>query len=628
MSSDARREGHAGRSSGTPAGKEDDRGVIAGLIAKTSALRSGTAIVSAVRGRLDSLRQGVAGVTGSNNSSRVSPIVAQRDTASPHAYEGESYTGQRKRSSSLPDIRSWAESADRPTEPESTLTWAGLRARASAIDLPNLDFHFRFPFFEGEDKSPKRPLLTKDPDQRSLTSLEFESLLDSKGMENNRLRAVIEGIGPKLPTLGDKPFAGLSKSTGDVNIVVMGGYRGSILRSAVDGRMLWVPIKVGLGIRKVDLQLGLEDEAEQGASKVIAPDGMLTHIGPVDISRRLLKRLRENEALGYCRVHEYGYDWRLSGHTLSQGLQRHLEKLEGKTIVIAHSLGGLITMHAMNERPDLFSGVLLAGTPCDGAVAILGPFRNGDSVLLNRDILNAATCFSMRSSFLLLPLHGRCFVDESTGKEIQVDLLDHNEWRKYGLSPEVALDRGASDEREGVEVNAQLATAGVGGPAFDGGAKESSKDESETTRRRRVQRSCEYLERTLERTKQFRAELTFRPEIDYPPIAILRSRDTPTVRGCRLNGEAGIKAGQYDHFVMTPGDGVVAYTSADPREMHDRAGLSWNGAYPVVKDVATERGHIGLLGDVKAVEECLQTLLAEMKPGSIRSQRTAAGYVQ
>jgi hypothetical protein len=44
--------------------------------------------------------------------------------------------------------------------------------------------------------------------------------------------------------------------TGDV--IVLGGYRGSVLRSAKPPhRQLWVPVKVGLNLRKVNLEVGL-----------------------------------------------------------------------------------------------------------------------------------------------------------------------------------------------------------------------------------------------------------------------------------------------------------------------------------------------------------------------------------
>ncbi len=52
----------------------------------------------------------------------------------------------------------------------------------------------------------------------------------------------------------------LSDLKGDV--VIMGGYRGSILRSTETHKQVWIPIKVGLNIRKVNLEVGLEPEDE------------------------------------------------------------------------------------------------------------------------------------------------------------------------------------------------------------------------------------------------------------------------------------------------------------------------------------------------------------------------------
>src|SRR4051812_44252047 len=67
------------------------------------------------------------------------------------------------------------------------------------------------------------------------------------------------------------------------------------------------------------------------------------------------------------------YDWRLSPHLLSERLADFLKPLpsnqpgfpaaERGVLVIAHSLGGLITRHVVNKHPELFSGVVYAGTP-------------------------------------------------------------------------------------------------------------------------------------------------------------------------------------------------------------------------------------------------------------------------
>lgn len=210
----------------------------------------------------------------------------------------------------------------------------------------------------------------------------------------------------KVATTAHPHFSkALKHQKGD--LVVLGGYRGSILRDAEPpNRQLWVPIKVGLNIRRVNLEVGLQLEDELNMPQTIIPGSMLANIGPVDISRRLFKKLRSSKHAqnGELRVWDYGYDWRLSPHLLSQQLITFLEGLpcnqpgagpsERGATVIAHSLGGLITRHAINQRPELFSGVVFAGVP-QNCVNILGPMRNGDDVLLSSKVLTAQGTFSL-----------------------------------------------------------------------------------------------------------------------------------------------------------------------------------------------------------------------------------------
>lgn len=237
----------------------------------------------------------------------------------------------------------------------------------------------------------------------------------------------------------------LSELTGDV--VILGGYRGSVLRSAKPPhRQLWVPMKVGLNLRKVDLEVGLDPEDEERMEETIIPSGVLSHVGPVDICRRLMKRLQkcDNAVNGKLRVWNYGYDWRLSPHLLSKRLIKFLEGLPSNApdvplekrgaYVVAHSLGGLITRHAVNQRPELFAGVLYAGVP-QHCVNILGPLRNGDEVLLSTRVLTAQVNFTFRTSFALLPEDGRCFIDKRTKEEYRVDFFSVDNWDEYRLSP-------------------------------------------------------------------------------------------------------------------------------------------------------------------------------------------------
>ncbi|KAI9817526.1 MAG: hypothetical protein M1827_001136 [Pycnora praestabilis] len=263
-----------------------------------------------------------------------------------------------------------------------------------------------------------------------------------------------ESLASSMNTAPSKPAShpyfthALDDLTGDV--VIMGGYRGSILRSAKPPyRQLWIPVKVGLNLRKVDLEVGLEAADEENMPDTIRPSGMLTHIGPVDMSRRLFKRLRSSEKAqkGELRVWDYGYDWRLSPHLLSQQLVKYMEGLpsnapgtppeqKGAT-VIAHSLGGLITRHAINQRPDLFAGVVYAGVP-QTCVNILGPLRNGDEVLFSSRVLTAQVNFTLRTSYVLLPEDGKCFIDKDTMEEYPMDFFDVKTWIDHCLSPCVA----------------------------------------------------------------------------------------------------------------------------------------------------------------------------------------------
>ncbi|KAM3068714.1 hypothetical protein ACMFMG_010891 [Clarireedia jacksonii] len=291
------------------------------------------------------------------------------------------------------------------------------------------------------------------PQMPSMPSILQATVTKKKALEPS---PVIPGS-PKVPgvvtsestsatTEGTALDRAIKNLTGDV--VIMGGYRGSVLRSAKPPhRQLWVPVKVGLNIRKVNLEVGLDPEDEETMEERIFASGMLQNIGPVDISRRLFKKLRESENArnGKLRVWDYGYDWRLSPHLLSRKLQAFLEKLPSNqrgpngeqpegALVIAHSLGGLITRHVVNQRPELFSGVIYAGVP-QSCVNILGPFRNGDAVLLSSRVLTAQVNFTLRTSFVLLPENGECFFDLHTREKYPVDFFNLDDWIKYRFSP-------------------------------------------------------------------------------------------------------------------------------------------------------------------------------------------------
>jgi hypothetical protein len=466
----------------------------------------------------------------------------------------------------------------------------------------------------------------------------------------------------------------LKDVTGD--LVILGGYRGSILREAkAPHKRVWVPIKVGLNLRKVDLEVGLNPEDEERMAETIIPGGMLTHIGPVDMAKRLLKRLRasDNVQNGTLRIFEYSYDWRLSPHRLSRELITFLEGLpsnrakipgnERGATVIAHSLGGLIVRNAVNQRPELFAGVLYAGVP-QGCVNILGPLRNGDDVLLSSRVLTAQVNFTIRTSFALLPLDGRCFFDKTTKEEYPVDFFNVNDWVDYRLSPcvnpplpplvlhpvkrissfigsvsgvlpdfnlpfrkrqnsqplkdtnsevsSIAQCEKTATQTEGGTTNSGFATQ-MGGnqqsnPAEHGQSTNTSVATAVTIPR---DKALEYLKRTLAEVKKFKQGCEFIPSLAeqnlYPPVSVIYGKSEPTVYGARVDGIDGIKrADAYDDLAFASGDGVVLARAAMLPEGYKAA----RGGV-----VATERGHVTLLGDLEAIGRCLNAMMAGRRLG-------------
>jgi pimeloyl-ACP methyl ester carboxylesterase len=309
-----------------------------------------------------------------------------------------------------------------------------------------------------------------------------------------------------------------------------------------------------------------------------------------DISRRLLRRLQNNSHKHNRRVFDYGYDWRLSPHLLVTRLIKFLSSLPCNTTVpprgatvIAHSLGGLIVRAAVNLRPDLFAGVIFAGTPSH-CVNILGPLRNGDSVLFNSKVFTAQVNFSLRTSFVFLPESGRCFIDRATGEPINLDFFDPKTWREYGLSPCVSDVKPASSILKDRGLTPNLGSSAAPAQTVTIPKKDAVK----------------YLTRVLSSTAEFKKSLNYKPELEekYPPMAVLYAKTTPTVRGARVDGREGIRRDDvYDELVFGAGDGVCLARAAMLPE-----------GYKCVKKVAVDRGHLSLLGDLEAVGECIRAI--------------------
>lgn len=566
-------------------------------------------------------------------------------------------------------------------------SWQDANFKLSVPSLPNFSFGARDDFFRSKNgvSTPREATGNNSNSLRVsfLANVSSSSSRRSSAKPSKTKAPSSEPIGTSSNYAASHPFFTKALQEMEGDLVILGGYRGSVLRSAEPpNRQLWAPIKIGLNLRQVDLEVGLEPEDEETMEERIIPGGMLTHIGPVDIGKRLLKRLRasDNTRNGRLRVHNYGYDWRLSPHLLSRRLIQYLENLpcnqpsvapeKRGAIVVAHSLGGLITRHAINQRPDLVSGVVYAGVPRT-CINILGPLRNGDDVLMSSRVLTAQVNFTIRTSFALLPLDGKCFINKYTKEEYPVDFFDVKTWEEYRLSPCIAaplppaiqtasnlsvsgllnamsqalpslpgrkgsISKGTGngppnlDLQKPISNGSSQSTVPANGAFRDTARNAMDKVTDQGAQATAVEpkmhndiqnpattvtiphdKAVAYLTRTLAEIKKFKQELAHRPEHtesnSYPPIALIYGKSTPTVYGAKVESREAIKRSDaYDELAFASGDGVVLAKAAQVPE-----------GYDVVRGgvISSERGHVTLLGDLEAIGKCLHAVVQARKNG-------------
>jgi hypothetical protein len=276
----------------------------------------------------------------------------------------------------------------------------------------------------------------------------------------------------------------------------------------------------------------------------------------------------------------------------------------------------------------------------------------------------------MRTSFVLLPEDGKCFIDKRTGERYDVDFFDVKTWDEYRLSPCIKppLAPGLLDNRKsliealteslqslpgstkrsswvfgndaspegGPEMASHKAGEGVSeitdatvhaalevrGP--EGSAPVLGPSMAESYRRGSTATACTiprdealaYLSRTLADVRKFKEELAFRPEHEaanaYPPLAYMFTKSVPTVYGARVASREAIKySDAYDDLAFAAGDGVVLASAAMlPR------------GYRCVKNgnVESDRGHVGLLGDIEGVGKALLAIMEARAKGVGRGE--------
>jgi pimeloyl-ACP methyl ester carboxylesterase len=234
---------------------------------------------------------------------------------------------------------------------------------------------------------------------------------------------------------------------------IMGSQLGRMRRAPLPNDILWLdPVDISLG------QLALLRLPVDGVPAV-SPDEhkhLPLHGEPkspqetriVSLGVVLFTYLRLKLYLriaGFAPVF-HDYDWRLGVDELGRGLAERLRAEKSRAMVVAHSMGGLVTRAAMSGSGlDHVERVVLLGTPNAGSFAPVQALRGVYAVVRkiarlshhqSAELLAAEVFSTFPSLYQLLPL---------PNGESDQDLFDAAAWPANGPTPHVSLLKRARE---------------------------------------------------------------------------------------------------------------------------------------------------------------------------------------
>ncbi|MBC7474219.1 MAG: hypothetical protein H7263_07985 [Candidatus Sericytochromatia bacterium] len=239
----------------------------------------------------------------------------------------------------------------------------------------------------------------------------------------------------------------------DETLVFIHGIKGGVLADKRTGDTAWITVPQALGVSTPNLKLPLQwsdaDIPQQAKDNLIAvsPVDRLTLI-PNIIDIKIYNGILTEGAKKYKNFYPFGYDWRRSNLDSLDDYLKFLRKIVAKhhkpVKVIAHSMGGLLTMAAMQADPELFDTVFFVGTPFAGGVGFLDDLHQGVSTGTNSKILSPEVVASMPSTYSLFPLEAKA--ELSDGKNpIKVDFFNPKDWEDLKIGP-FAYDFAYNDQ--------------------------------------------------------------------------------------------------------------------------------------------------------------------------------------
>lgn len=319
-------------------------------------------------------------------------------------------------------------------------------------------------------------------------------------------------------------------------LIFIHGFKGSHLVDD-DGHVKWISALTVLGINRPNLALPLTwSQSAQTRDGLTAKDPISeVRIFPIVpgmmIYGKWLKAVNRN-----LKNHllTFAYDWRRDNGETSIQFEKFIVKAlqntdKQKCIVVAHSMGGLITLSVMNRRPELFDRVVFAGVPFRGCISFLQDMTHGKPVGLNRSVLSPAVLFTFPSIYTLFPGNmGSCItgtmVDQS-GEILPIDFFSAMAWQANQLGIFAKSNSLPCSESEVID----------------------------------------FLGNTLAIANKFRLSLIPKKK-DYAPVLVITSDATPTIAKVQQKIRGSSTIWDFEALSTEPGDGRITEAASLPPE--------------------------------------------------------------